>query len=126
LLASGFRTYRFLPVFWQQFYPRDNHPTPAEMQRLLDRLAHDKFGSQFNSATGIVRFENPQRLRSGLDQVPPGRDRDPHIQFFLARNPSHADGDELVCLTELSRENLTAAGRRMMPARPHELAGQHC
>jgi hypothetical protein len=73
-----------------------------------------------------VRFENPQRLRAGLDNVPAGRENDPHIEFFLACNPGHAQGDELACLTELSRKNLTAAGRRMMPARPHELASHHC
>lgn len=122
LLTSGFRTYRFLPVFWREFYPCFDRPTPPGMQGLLDRLAADKFGGQFHPATGVVSFENPQRLRAGLDQVPAGRELDPHIQFFLARNPGHTRGDELVCLTELCRENLTAAGRRMMPARPHELA----
>jgi hypothetical protein len=126
LLTSGFRTYRFLPVFWRAFYPRFDQPTPAAMQRLLDRLAQDKFGNQFNPATGIVHFENPQRLRGGLNEISAGRDRDPHIEFFLSRNPGHANGDELVCLSELCHENLTAAGRRMMPARPNELAGHHC
>ncbi len=125
LLTSGFRTYRFLPVFWREFYPRFDHPTPAARQRLLDQLARDKFGNQFNSATGVVRFEHPQKLRSGLDEIPAGRETDPHIEFFLNRNPGHAQGDELVCLTELCRENLTAAGRRMMPAHPNELAGSH-
>jgi hypothetical protein len=32
----------------------------------------------------------------------------------MERNPGHADGDELVCLAELSDANLTAAGRRMV------------
>ena len=84
LLTSGFRTYRFLPVFWQEFYPRFDRPTPPRTQRLLDRLAQDKFGNQFNPATGVVRFENPQRLRTGLDEIPGlGRESDPHIEFFL-------------------------------------------
>jgi hypothetical protein len=126
LLTSGFRTYRFLPVFWQEFYPRFDRPTPPELLRLLDRLAREKFGSQFDPSTGVVRFENPQRLREGLDNVPAGRESNPHVEFFLTHNPGHAVGDELVCLTELSRENLTAAGRRMMPARSHELASHHC
>ena len=39
---------------------------------------------------------------------------DPHVAFFLKRNPGHGDGDELVCLTELSDDNLTRAGRRMV------------
>jgi hypothetical protein len=29
-------------------------------------------------------------------------------------NPGHANGDELACLTEISRSNLTPAGERMV------------
>ncbi len=125
LLTSGFRTYRFLPVFWREFFPRFDAPTPSERQRLLDQLAAARFGAQFEARAGIVRFPHPQRLRAGLDEVPPGRGKDPHIAFFLARNPGHANGDELVCLTELCGENLTAAGHRMMNPHANELAG-HC
>ena len=123
LLTSGFRTYRFLPVFWREFFPRFDRGTPPEIERLLQQLALERFGSQFNSAAGVVRFKNPQRLCAGLEQIPAGREQDPHTLFFLARNPGHAGGDELVCLTELCPENLTTAGRRMMPT--HELASQH-
>ena len=115
LLTSGFRTYRFLPVFWREFYPRFDAPTPPETQRLLRTLARDRFGAQFDVSSGVVRFNAPQRLREGLNQVPPTRETDPHIAFFLAANPGWTNGDELVCLTELKPENLTPAGHRMMP-----------
>jgi len=68
----------------------------------------------------VVRLAQPQRLRGRLAQVPAGREDDPHVRYFLARNPGHADGDELVCLTALHDENLTAAGRRMVRARVAE------
>ena len=113
LLTSGFRTYRFLPVFWREFYPRFDHATPLHHQRLLDQLAGEQFGKQFDPASGIVRFNHPQKLANGLNQIGEGRVNDPHIAFFTARNPGHASGDELVCLTELCPGNLTAAGRRM-------------
>jgi hypothetical protein len=122
LLTSGFRTYRFLPVFWREFFPRFDMPTPPETRRLLNQLARERFGAQFDAPAGVVRFAQPQRLRAGLEEIPPGRERDPHTAFFLAHNPGHAQGDELACLTELCPENLTAAGRRMMPTRSHELA----
>jgi hypothetical protein len=117
LLTSGFRTYRFLPVFWREFFPRFDVSTPADTQRLLNQLAAEHFAGQFDKAAGVVKFHNPQRLRNGLKEIPAGRENDPHIAFYLAQNPGHANGDELVCLTELCHENLTAAGRRMMP--PH-------
>jgi hypothetical protein len=119
LLTSGFRTYRFLPVFWREFFPRFDAATPPATQRLLDHLARERFGQQFLRAAGIVRFHFPQELHCGLNEVPAGRERDPHISFFISRNPGHANGDELVCLTELCAENLTTAGRRMMSPQTH-------
>jgi len=112
LLTSGFRTYRFLPVFWREFYPSFHGPmgTPE----LLDRLARERFGKEYLHDEGLVRFAQPQRLAGKLRDVPVGRRRDPHIEFFLRKNPGWTEGDELVCLTELCNENLTAAGRRML------------
>ena len=97
---------------------------PAAASRLLNHLARERFDAQFDAAAGIVRFDRPQKLRDGLNAVPAGRDSDPHIAFFLARNPGHSCGDELVCLTELTDENLTAAGRRMVGVRHESLC--HC
>jgi hypothetical protein len=125
LLTSGFRTYRFLPVFWREFFPRFDTPTPPEIQSLLGQVARERFGAQFNPDSGIVRFAHPQRLRPGLRVIPPGRELDSHTAFFLERNPAHAQGDELVCLAELCPENLTAAGRRMMPANSNEMVCLH-
>jgi len=120
LLTSGFRTYRFLPLFWREFYPRFDAHTPAPIQRLLDQLAWERFGSQYDSTAGIVRFNHPQRLRNGLAEVPEGRKANPHVAHFLTRNPGHSLGDELVCLTELHENNLTSAGKRMVLARTHD------
>lgn len=120
LLTSGFRTYRFLAVFWREFWPRFDARPEVRQRRLLNHLAAGRFGDQFDPETGLVRFHQPQRLRRELAAVPAGRTDDPHVAHFLARNPRHAAGDELVCLTELSAINLTAAGRRMLGPEPHE------
>lgn len=111
LLTSGFRTYRFLPVFWRDFWPRHDAPMTPEIQALRDHLARERFGTLHDA--GIVRFPEPQVLREGLDEVPEGRLRDPHVAFFLEANPGWVRGDELVCVTELAEENLTPAGWRM-------------
>lgn len=114
LLTSGFRTYRLLPLFWREFFPRHDAATPNAAAALLEQFAREGYGANFDAARGIVRFPHPQRLRGRLAGVPAGRETNPHVAFFLARNPGHADGDELVCLTEISEANLTAAGRRMV------------
>jgi hypothetical protein len=112
LLTSGFRTYRFLPVFWQRFHP--SHDDRArELQPLLDHLASAYFRDEYISELGIVRFRSPQVLHGSLLEVPAGRRSDPHISYFLQRNPSYILGDELVCIAELHPSNLTKAGRRV-------------
>jgi hypothetical protein len=111
LLTSGFRTYRFLPVFWKDFWPRWDTATPPDVQARIEALAKERLGNLYRE--GIVRFPEPQRLRGDLAEVPPGRGRDPHVAFFLERNPGWTEGDELVCLTEIAEDNLTPAGRRM-------------
>jgi hypothetical protein len=116
LLTSGFRTYRLLPVFWKDFWPRWDAPAPPDVQARLDALARERLGGAYRAEDGITCFPEPQKLRGDLAEVPPGRKSDPHVAYFLDRNPGWAEGDELVCLTEIAEENLTAAGRRMWRA----------
>jgi hypothetical protein len=114
LLTSGFRTYRFLSVFCRRFYPHYNGATPPAHQALLDELCRERFGPLYDRDAGLVRFSRPQVLREGLLHVPAGRQSDPHVRFFLERNPGYLVGDELVSLASLAEDNLTGAARRMM------------
>jgi len=111
LLTSGFRTYRFLPVFWKEFYPCAESSTTSKT--LVDALARERFGDRYDTDRGIVRFGRPQVLVPELLDVPVGRASDAHVAFFLERNPGYVQGDELVCLTSIREHNLTAAGRRI-------------
>jgi hypothetical protein len=117
LICSGFRTYRFLPAFWQEFYPRYDAKTPDREANLMASLAREYYGNFYQEAEGIVRFHHPQILRDGLIEIPTGRQTNPHIQFFEAKNPGYRLGDELVCLTEIRYNNLTRAGQRMWQAK---------
>lgn len=116
LITSGFRTYRFLPTFWREFFPRHDRPTPGGVQHMIDHLAHHRFGCRYDPRTGVVRFAQPQVLSAILGGIPAARMRNPHAAFFARANPGHTEGDELVCLAELADHNLTPAGRRMVPA----------
>jgi hypothetical protein len=116
LLVSGFRTYRLLPVFWKEFFPQCGNQTPAHVRDTMDRVATQVFGADYDRLVGVVRFKEPQPLRRELAGIPESRLRDPHVKFFAQVNPGHMDGDELVCWTRLSVENLTDAGARMWNA----------
>jgi hypothetical protein len=113
LLVSGYRTYRFLPVYSEFFYPRYDEPTPADVQEIIDALALARFGDRYDRQTGIVRLRAPAQLKGELSGIPENRLGDPHIAFFAERNPHHADGDELVCFAILAENKLTRLGKRM-------------
>lgn len=114
LICSGYKTWRFLPVFFREFYPHPDVPTPPRVRRLIDMLGTTRFGDEYVPDAGVVRFRHATPLRRGVADLTGERMRDPRIAFFARMNPGHAEGDELACLAELSRANLTRAGLRMV------------
>ena len=119
LISKGYKTYRFLPLFFRHFYPRFDHPTPPSARRVLDALARRKFPADYDAAAGVVRAgPHKDRLRPDVAEVTPERLRDPHVAFFVRRNPGHARGDELCCLAPLTRANFTAAAYRVIGPEP--------
>lgn len=114
LISSGYRTYRYLPLFFRRFAPAFDRDTPADEQALLDRIAREKFGAAYDPATGVVRLATPAPLRAGISDPGTRVERDPHVRFFVEANPNHAAGDELACLVRVRRDNLTPAGQRMI------------
>jgi hypothetical protein len=113
LISKGFRTYRFLPVYFYEFYPRHDQQTPARAKEIIDACGRRKFSDRYDPTTGIVRAdENGCRLRDGVGTVTDERLNDPHVKFFLERNPEHAAGNELCCIAALKPENFVARARK--------------
>jgi len=114
LISSGYKTYRFLTVFYKEFYPRHDKPTPSEMQAIMEHLAKQRFGEDYHCEEGVVRFKDGATpLRDGIAEVTEERLHDPHVAFYIAKNPGHVNGDELVCITQIHPDNFTPAGKRM-------------
>jgi hypothetical protein len=114
LISSGYRTYRYLPLFFRDFIPRAGGD--ATMKPLLDTIAIAKFGDAYDPRTGVIRLAMPAPLRDGVSD-PVTRMTNPHVQFFVDANPGHAGGDELACLVRVDVANLTPAGLRMIGRR---------
>jgi hypothetical protein len=115
LIAQGFRTYRFLPLFFHEYYPRHDAATPARARAVLDAAAVATDAEHHEAASGVIRASAWQyHLRAGLAEVSPQRMQDPAIRFFHDRNPGHPNGDELCCLAPLTRANFTTAAYRVI------------
>ena len=119
LLSKGYKTYRFLPLFFREFYPRLDTATPTRVRRIRDALASARYPADYDARAGIVRTGPWQyRLRDGLADITPERLRDPQIRFFQEQNPGHVHGDELCCLAPLTRANFTPAAYRVIGREP--------
>lgn len=103
LISKGHRTFLYLPLFARRFHP---HPEAAEDEwaMLAGKVATQLFGDCWKSAEGVIRFSASQgHLR---DELVNEREKNPWVRYFLERNPGHASGEELVCLTEMDESNL--------------------
>jgi len=115
LISKGYRTYLYLPLFFESFYPNCEAPTPAFEQRVLDTLAAAKFPDHYRPETGLIEFPRSQgQLKPYFAEIPARRLRDPHVQFFLKRNPAYAAGHELACLAEISPSNMKLFAGRIL------------
>jgi hypothetical protein len=114
LISSGYKTYRYLSVFYREFYPHYKNPTPPDIQELMEHLAKERFGEEYLQDLGIIRFsEGATPLKSGVANVGKSRLKNPHVRFFIEKNPGHVAGDELVCITRIHPDNFAPAGKRM-------------
>lgn len=113
LIVKGHRTYRYLPAFSRSFYPSWRERRD-DLKRLADALAKERFGDAYDAGLGLIQFPSSRgHLRPELAR-PTGAELDkPAVRFFLDRNPGYVRGDELVCLCELSEENLKPLSRRL-------------
>lgn len=121
LISKGYRTWRYLPLFAHEYWPNHACVTPSASQALLDELAQARFGVAYDAATGLIRFPKSHgHLQAELATVRADLVRRPEIRFFLERNPGYAQGDELVCLTQLTPDNLRGSVLRAFLLGWHE------
>lgn len=114
LITKGYRTYRFLQLYFREYYPVFDRPFPQYYREVLDAVAIHKFGYDYDPQTNIIRCtKGMDRLKTSFAEVPEGRLKDPHIRFFLEKNPFYYKGDELGCITDIRIDNFTSVVERM-------------
>lgn len=107
LISKGYRTYRFLPLFFKQFLPGETGDGQEQLKPILDYICTKRFGDNYDPARGIISFDGKKDyLNDELAAIPDERKQNKQIRFFLEKNPGYVQGDELACLAELSRDNI--------------------
>ena len=114
LIVKGHRTFRYLPAFAREFYPHWQRGTPPAIAALMSKLARERFGAAFDDTSGVVRYpESHGHLAEPFAEANAREAERADVSFFLKRNAGYRNGDELVCLCELSAENLRPLARRL-------------
>ena len=105
----SYKSYRLLPTYFDEFWPRHGRATPAHVVAFIDHLSRPRYGDDWIADRGVVRRSGQKRLRPETAPVDDAALLDPHVAFFDAINPGHRDGDMLVCLAPLTVRNVAGA-----------------
>ena len=117
LISKGYRTYLILANAFPVSCPRVDRDD-AGLRALLHRVATERYGAQYNPATGIIRYDVAHEfVRHGIAPVTPHALRSEHVRFFVQSNPGHEHGDELACLARVRAFDLVRAAIGFMAVR---------
>lgn len=106
-LVTSERSYRFLRVYFETFFPAHDRETPSRDKALIDLFTRERFGDLYDPARGVVSFTQSQGfLRTGWVEIPEKVRDKPDVRFFAERNPGYIRGDGLSVMTELTWDNL--------------------
>lgn len=124
LISKGYRTYLLLANAFPCAVPRDGSADDPALRAMLDTLAAERFGAQYDAEAGVVRYDTPhERVRDGIAPVTETALRNRHVRFFVERNPEHAAGVELACLADVRLRDLARATVRICVAQARRALG---
>lgn len=105
LITKGLRTYKFLSVFLQEYYPCHFASTPGHISEFMHYMGKRKFGVSYNARKGVIEANaKSQYLKESFQPEP--KKHNPVSDFFYSINPGYYKGDELLCMAEISDTNL--------------------
>ena len=114
LIVKGHRTYRYLPAFGLRFVPDWRGKQDSRLMNLRNAIAAVRFGGNYDANTGLVRHAPSQgHLTAEFAGISERERKRADVAYFLQCNPGYARGDELVCLCELSTDNMRPLTRRL-------------
>lgn len=116
LISKGIRTYKYLPFFFNEYYPSCDKPIPDEIRELMNLLGKLKFPGLYDKSKGVVKAKsNAGYLKENYH--PKVNLTNKHDAFFYNSNPGYIKGDELLCLTQLSLNNIKPYLKKMVLTR---------
>ena len=113
LITKGYKTYLYLPLLFNRFYPSYKECTPKYDKELIDHLSLLKFGDRYNSVKGVI-VEHADWLIPEYNNISRNKMKNRHVEHFTKLNQGFRKGEELACITKVENDNLTALGKRFI------------
>ena len=115
LISKGHKTYRMLPVFFNEFFPCRDKATPEPEQSIMHGYAARLYPEEYNDRTGVIEYRTVKdKLKMGVADITDKELRNPDIRFFLQANPDYAQGDDLVCIARIDMDNLKPRAKALL------------
>jgi hypothetical protein len=114
LTTKGHRTYRLLPLWFKSFYPSvDAGPDTANLERIAHSIGMLRYKTRYDPNTNVIhRGKHGDCLADHLVEVPTKDALRRDVRYFLSRNPGFVHGDELLCVADITQENMTKFSAR--------------
>ncbi|MCG8338334.1 MAG: hypothetical protein MJE63_27835 [Proteobacteria bacterium] len=115
LISKGYRTYRLIRSYFSKSYPNVFEQTPLFEKALIDNFGSLVYPGCFSADKGVIcASRTKDYLKNAQGEITPRKRENPDISYFLDINPGYHRGDELVCVAEVSMQNLTKTGYRLV------------
>lgn len=119
LISHSLATYRYLPLYFRDFFPRFDMTTPPDFADLMHSLGTRFFSHRYDPAQGIVIAPPGGPFLRSSDAPDRAFFRNqPDCRFFFERNPGHRRGDELLCLARFGEPHARPAAWRYVDKMP--------
>ena len=106
LMSKGYRTYLYLPFFFNNYYPSISKEYSSEYYRIANRVSSYLFGNNWHPQEGVIKFDSSLGQIKKVHVEKSFSKSNRHVKFFISKNPGFINGEELVCVTEISVDNL--------------------
>ncbi len=107
LTSKGYKTYRYLPVFFYDYFPKPFAKLSSFEKELLLCVGRELFEEKLDTKRWIlIAGKNDQHLRPGVADITESRRSKQEIVYFEKKNPGHMHGDELICIARFAENNI--------------------
>lgn len=115
LISKGYKTYKMLPIFFKEFYPNYKSATPSFEKKIINSFGEKYYPKDYDGDSGVIKYKQVKdKLKTGVADITQKHLKDKDIEFFTNRNSNYINGDDLVCIAKLHKDNLKNTGKRLL------------